>query len=78
MVNTLPLLRTPRRSKDRARVSVRVTEWRGWAAVTVTVLEDGGHPESEVSSAVFQCVESVFFNGIDTPLTVRDFVPPAD
>jgi hypothetical protein len=67
-----------RRAKDRARVAVRVTQWRGWAVVTVTVLEDGGHPDAEVSSAVFQCLESVFFNGIDTPLTVRGFVPPAD
>lgn len=63
------------RVKDKARVTVHVDDWRGWARVRVSVREPGAASGREVAGTVFQCLETVLFYGIGTPRTVRGFAP---
>jgi hypothetical protein len=63
------------RLEDKARVSVRVDEWRGWSLVRVSVRQPGAGSSGEAATAVFQCLETVLFYGIATPQTVRGFAP---
>jgi hypothetical protein len=63
------------RLTDKAHVSVRVDDWRGWSLVRVSVRDTGAGSKREVANAVFQCLETILFHGIASPRTVRGFAP---
>jgi len=65
------------RRADLARVSLRVEKWRGWALVRVSIQGRGAETaaEEQLIGEAFECLESLLFQGIPKPRTVRGFSP---